>query len=353
MKKNYKVWDIKPLSDSSIEKKNLFLHLIEWAILAASSHNVQPWRFIIRPSQNIIDICVDEAGVLPVSDVKGRQAYISMGCAIENLLFAAEYYGFVNQIEYFDGAPIYPLPIVRVRLEKDDKVKRKDKKFLEAIKNRRMNRKKFDPECSIPDKVLEQMREIAKNFGLTLDIITDNPTRFAIAEIQYVADKYVVAKTDFRKELSEFLLPNDTDKNRGMPGNTFGLSDEMALRIHKELKKDGIFDPYLATGFAASSRDGIKSSPAILVISVKNDNPEWWVKAGRVFQKIALLAEMYGLSISVQAAIVEVEMFNKMLGLRLKHLKLRPTVIFRMGYAKEESPHSPRVGVEEVAEVMR
>ena len=90
---NYRAWDIEPLKSETAAKKDLYLNLVGWAILAASTHNVQPWRFIVRLPENIIDISLDKTGILPVSDKTGRQAYISIGCAAENLLLAAEYYG--------------------------------------------------------------------------------------------------------------------------------------------------------------------------------------------------------------------------------------------------------------------
>lgn len=214
-----------------------------------------------------------------------------------------------------------------------------------------MSRGKFKPGLTVPKPVLEKLKKTVKEFNLSSNFITDALTRFFIAQIQYQADRIVVAWNDFRYELADYLLPNNTEKTRGMPGNTFGLSDEMAIRIHEELKKKGIFDADLAVGFAATNRDGIRSAPVICVIGVKKDEPEWWIKAGGAFQKSALLAEINGLSVAILASIVEVETFNKLMKARLGSGH-RPTVIFRMGYPIQEMPHSPRANVEEVTEVM-
>lgn len=350
MRSNYQAWDIEPLLSGSPAKEDLYRNLVGWAILAPNSHNVQPWRFILRPVENIIDVCLHGDGVLPASDKKGRQAYISIGCAIENILIAAEYYGVPVRVEYLGEQP-YPSPAVRLRLGRISKLTRGDPAFLNAIKTRRMNRSKYYSTRPVPESILERIHEITRAFRLVFNSITDKATRAAIAQFQYFADKTVVARTEFRHELACFMLPNDTREGKGMPGNTFGLNDDGALKLHGELKKDGPFDGYLAEGFTASSRDGIRSSPLLGVISVGSDRPEWWIKAGRAFQKIALLAEVNDLSIAMHAAIVEVEMFNKLLRARLKR-RQRPTVIFRVGYATEDRPHSPRVNVEEVVEVI-
>lgn len=342
---NYWAWDIEPLKSETAPKKDLYLNLVGWAILAASTHNVQPWRFIVRLPENIIDISLDKNGILPVSDKNSRQAHISIGCAAENLILAAKYYGLEPKVEYRGS-------VIRLVFN-DAKLKFGDPHFIQAMKKRRMNRGKFKPGLTVPKPVLGKISQSAKEFDLALNFITDTLTRFIIAQIQYKADRIVVAQNDFRYELASYLLPNDTEKTRGMPGSTFGLSDEMAIRIHEELKKKGTFDPDLAVGFAATNRDGIKSAPMICVISAKKDEPEWWVKAGRVFQRSALLAEISGLSVAILASIVEVEALNKAMKIRLRS-DYRPTVIFRMGYPiqVQEMPHSPRASVEEVAEVI-
>ena len=341
---NYRAWDINPFNLDAVTKRDLYLNLVGWAILAANTHNVQPWKFAVRLPENAIDISLDRAGVLPVSDKCGRQAHISIGCAMENLLLAAEYYGLKAEIES-------SLPTIRIIFKGAENQKIGASRFIQAMKKRKMNRGKFHPKLAVPQPILEAITQCAKEFGLTLNFITDALTRFAIAQIQYKADRIVVARNDFRHELASYLLPNNTEKTRGMPGSTFGLSDEMALRIHQELGKDGVFDADLATGFAATNRDGIKSAPVICVISVGKDEPEYWVKAGRAFQRSALLAEINGLSMAILASIVEVEALNRAMKIRLG-LNQRPTVIFRMGYPTKEAPHSPRAAPEEVAEVI-
>ena len=133
-----------------------------------------------------------------------------------------------------------------------------------------------------------------------------------------------------------------------MPGSTFGLSDEMAIRLCEELKKDGQFDSNLAVGFAAATRDGFKSAPLIGVISVDRDFWASRLMAGVFLQKIALIAERHGLGMSVNAALIETEVFNNALRARLLREE-RPTVVFRIGYPLEGRPHSPRLPAEFVA----
>lgn len=346
--KNYEAWNIEPLAAEKAVGKDLLKNLAGWAILAANSHNVQPWRFIGDSGKNAIEICVPAHAILPASDKKGRQAHISVGCALENLVLAASYYGLDSKIDYL-GPAVYPDPILRATFSGKINIRKEMEDFLAGIKKRKMNRGKYDSSRPLPVSLIAEAVEFAGSNGIKLDIITDAPTRIAISEIQYHADRAVVMFNDFRKELGGFLLPNDTDSKTGMPGNTFGLSKEMASHVHAELNKPGTFDPDLAAGFASSGRDGIRSAPALGIISVPEDSHEWWIKAGRVLERTAILAEINNMAIAVHAAMVEVGIFNAALKVRLGSFK-KPASIFRIGHPLEDRPHSPRQSVEEVFE---
>src|ERR1051326_3466942 len=65
--------------------------------LAASSHNTQPWKFYIDEAGMKLVLYLDKKLVLSVSDINGRQAVVSLGCALENIIVAAAYYGLKTQ----------------------------------------------------------------------------------------------------------------------------------------------------------------------------------------------------------------------------------------------------------------
>lgn len=341
---NYSSWGIKPLTKAPSSWEYFARHMIGWAILAANTHNAQPWRFAVL--DEAIQININPAGILPVSDVVGRQATISVGCAIENIIMAAEAYGLQFEVSIFN-AQDDPWPTGVIKFIDWRKASVVRSKIFSAIANRRINRGLYDPQKMVSPEVKEAAKREAKILNLRIDFVEDWPTKLAISEIQYFADKAVIAKTPFRNELGDWFLPNDGDRCDGMPGNTFGLSDEKSLQISKELKQAGPFDPDLAQGFSSSSRDGIASSPTIGIISVEEDIPYSWIAAGRLLQRILVSAETYSLSSAINAAIVEVEWFNKALRLRLKCMQ-RPTVIFRLGCARENRPHAPRMAPDKV-----
>lgn len=66
--------------------------LVRYAILAPSTHNTLPWSF--RIVGNGIDVFADRSRWLRVADPDQRELLLSVGCALENLVIAAEHFGF-------------------------------------------------------------------------------------------------------------------------------------------------------------------------------------------------------------------------------------------------------------------
>jgi nitroreductase len=69
--------------------------LVGKAVLAPSSHNTQPWFFLLGKPH--IDLLADRTRALPVNDPEDRELTISCGCALMNLLLAAAASG--HQVE--------------------------------------------------------------------------------------------------------------------------------------------------------------------------------------------------------------------------------------------------------------
>lgn len=74
------------------------IELVHYAIMAPSGHNTQPWKFRIQ--ENTISIFPDFSRRLPVVDPLDRELYISLGCALENLIVAAGHEGYRASVEH-------------------------------------------------------------------------------------------------------------------------------------------------------------------------------------------------------------------------------------------------------------
>src|SRR5690349_21257002 len=81
-------------SAHAAERLRFFL---QWAVLAPSRHNTQPWLFEIAGDE--LRVYADRARMLPVADPGGRQLLMSCGAAIANLRLAAAHFGHASSVE--------------------------------------------------------------------------------------------------------------------------------------------------------------------------------------------------------------------------------------------------------------
>lgn len=348
--------------------------------LAMNTHNCQPWAF--RPdaiSQSIKvyldkgkyyqqkEGIVDKRRVLPESDKSGRQSCISVGCAIGNIKAASRYFGLAvnEQIPEKQKEDVKPIlepdekelryvKLAELRLYTDQKPEQVvNRKLFESIFTRRVTRAEYISNLHIDNSIVEQLRESAERNEATLTLLaTDNlfdRTRIqVIAQAQLQADTYVVNDDSFRNELGKWFKLNDTVSFLGMPGDTFGLPNEQTLEAYEGLTGTTEQKVEDLAGFAVMGKKGIESSPLVGIISVKDDTPEQWIKAGINLQEIALIMEANQLSLTVHAGLAEVDWVSRSI---IKPLTLKgekPVILFRAGKSIESRPHSPRLPFNEV-----
>ncbi len=362
MNKNYESWSVRRSPDdfNNLETKEKLKYLCLLAHLAPSSHNTQPWRFFIDESSPSITVYLDRKFVLPASDVDGRQALVSVGCAIENLICSAAYFGFKSTTELltannntakpFSESESRLTPLAKITVKKTEPNIDLEKIRL-AIFNRKIIRAEYDPQKQIPENILQSIQNFADGEIAKLHIITDGIRKLGIAEFQAQADGFVINSPKFSKELGDWLLPNNTDSFMGMPGIGFGLLDDQALRMHRGLLGETPLQPEDGLKFATAGKIGLEKSPAIAVITTKKDDMEHWIAAGRLFERIFLELTSRGICVAMHAGITEVALIKKIFSMTFGTMR-HVTVLFRMGYAKNENdalrPHTPRLPLSEV-----
>jgi nitroreductase len=89
--------------------------LIEAAIAAPSIHNSQPWQFVARPGDRVIEIYADPARTLRRGDPHGRAVHIACGSALFNLRLAIARAGH-QPVARLLPSPRDPLLLASVRL---------------------------------------------------------------------------------------------------------------------------------------------------------------------------------------------------------------------------------------------
>lgn len=347
----HKAWKIKiltPQEYKSLAEFEKMTYLAAWGLIAPTTHNTVPEKFKISNSGQIT-LMLDRNLILPESDKEGRQAIISMGCVMENIIQAASAYGLKTdyQILEDDSSKVLPAdrpgitePVPLVQMTIGGKTTEEiDKKTLNAILKRSVNRSEYSPHDKLPDTLEVKMQDTVREIGdeLNLHFITNKALIHAFATFQRQADTAAITRSNFRKELSEWLFANDNISNpRGMRGSEFGLNNDFSIEFTEKLKGVDEMTDIDISGFARGSQNAIESSPAICIISAKSDSIRNRISAGRGYENIALMLQKEGFSTAVHAALTEtgypqIRVISNIVRATILRTNNIPLVVFRAG----------------------
>lgn len=362
----WRVRRLEPAEFARLTVRDRLWHLAELSLLAPSSHNTVPVRYQLCEKRQELTFLLDRAAILRESDVLGRQATISLGCALENANLAARCYGLNARVTCGTpaSADLRPLSSQASRTEHpsegdrgrsvnvatltlSDPVEPLPASVLESMLARKVVRAEFDERVSVEADLAAQVVRVASALDPRIAVhwIGDAAGRAFIGKYQEVGDATVLNRPSFARELGEWLLPNDSDATVGMRGREFGLSDEAARRLSAGLVGRERLLPDELAGFAKAGTVLMRSASAIVVLGVSEDEVTQWVAAGRIYQRMALLLGEHGYRTALHAALVELEAPNQALRGRLR-TAARPTVVFRVGKPlrpeDDQRPHSAR-----------
>lgn len=320
--------------DGTPDEKILFL--LNYAILAPSSHNTQPWLFSIQGHQ--VDLIADLNRVLPICDPTNRELIMSCGAALHHLRVAARYHGYTSEIEYFPE-PDYQALLARFSLGAQVETHPETVLMFHSIEKRRTNRFPFAPD-PVPQPLLDVLTQLAEREGAWLQIFEDEESKFQIADLVAEADRAQWADKQFRRELANWLTPNKTGRRDGIPGYSQGLGD---LSSEAEAFMVRTFD--LGKGQAARHREIALHSPVLAVLGTANDDKAGWLAAGQALSAVLLRAQVEDVSASFLSQAIEVPSTRAALE-SLTACKGAPHLVLRLGFGREVRP-TPRRSLRE------
>lgn len=313
-------------TDADVAEQAAFL--LQYAVLAPSSHNSQPWAFTVRGAT--VDVHVDESRWLRVADPTKRELYLSVGCALENLLVAADHFGFGYTVTYLPEAD--ETVAARVYLHPDDPTAPTlDADLFAAIPMRRTNHQVFD-DRPVPDAVLDQFEATASDSGPDLRLVTDAATRRRVSELQTRADERQFDDPEYREELGYWI-------GSGALGASW-----LKARVGQ----------LVVTHLDIGDREGqknsrlVESAPVLALLVTDDDGREQQLRAGRLFERLALLAAAEGVAVHPMSQTLELPDIAAELGDTLGLEGATPQHLFRLGHAPTDETTTPRRPVEDV-----
>jgi nitroreductase len=267
-------------------------YLLRYATLAPSSHSTQPWRFSVV--QNTVELRSDLPSGPRGVDCGRRELDISLGCALENVLIAAERFGFGHEVLYpAEGRTGAPAASVTLLAEGTPSTCRPVELF-EAITTLRTNRGR-DEGRPVPAVEVALLRECAVDGGVGLFLTDDREIRRKVRELVLFADRQLVSNAAWRRDA------------------------------------------------AALAR-----APFVGLLHSSRDDRESRIRVGQSFERVRLVAARRGLSVQPLGQIVELPEVRGALRALLPDPDAYPQHPFSVGYGHRAARPAPRRQAEPV-----
>lgn len=334
VKSNYRAWHVSvQVPDTLQSDADKLAYIAQYAILAPSGHNSQPWKLTLVKDALIVDIhpshhlSGDGSGLLSV------EPYISIGTFLETFELAAAGLGHEISIELFPGNKhVARITLIGTLTPRHP--------LLSAIKTRVSNRHDFKT-TPVTSTALETLVG-SKLSGVATTQVTNREDIDFLAGQTEVAIAAIMSNPRYRYELSEWVRTNHTRKYDGMPGFTHGFGTVKSLLSKVAVRHAKGQGPQVA-----KSGRLIRSSGALVIVRCTDDSKESFINAGRLYARICIHAAETGLATSALGASVIDP--NTREGVK-DHFDLhdRPIYILRIGHPTVRARHSPRWPIEKI-----
>ena len=345
-------WQVSPEEfPSSASGRDKLLFLLNYAVLAPSILNSQPWQFEL--SHHAIALHVNPSRRLAIVDPDGRQSIISCGSALFNLRVAARAFGYEIDVS---GPPRKSGPTLIVKLQLKPLAtppSQLDLELRDAIPRRRTVRSAFEDK-PLGDELLRDLADAARKEGAECHFAQAPEQKRQVAELVAEAEQVHLRDPAFRNELRDWLMQRRGEGHHAMReiyarmGSPTGHTPEG--RDHPDL-----FTPTAAAaarqfanieGAAAGQRALVEASPAVALLTTADDTTASWLAAGQALQHMLLKATIAGVSASYLNPPIEIARLRPRLA-QAFGTRGKPQVLLRLGHGRAISP-TPRRPMSEV-----
>jgi len=326
----FEAWQVQeqdfPREGSPAEKLKF---LIRYAMLAPSGHNIQPWKFTVREDE--IYVLSDKTRWAKGIDPNQRELHIGIGCALENLLVAAEHFGYGHQVTYFPEAGREEL-VTRVKLTPDGQPSHyRDPSLFKAITARHTSRSTYNGQ-PLSKQDFDRLQNCCVEPGFWLYMTSDLEVREKVQELLIRGHVLSMGDPAFRKETAYWI-------GQGVFAFPRPLAKMMQFAF-----------PYTNVGWAMAPIDSrlVMTAPVWAVICSNVNNREAQVKTGQIFARFCLTATALGIRVHPMSPVVEYPELKVQVTQLLPKPEMIPQHAFRVGYAEPVKSPAPRRQLSEI-----
>jgi nitroreductase len=263
------------------------------ATLAPSGGNSQPWVF--TPGERCFSIGVDPSRSTTM-DVGLRGSFVAAGAALFNARVAAARHGVLGSIELVPHSKD-SLHVATVRLgdETDEELASHYESMLRRCTNRQPGRA-----VAIEGPQIAALEQAASSEGARVRLYCARDTVAEIGRLLGESDRLrYLSPTLHGEMMSELRWPGHDSLEVGLDVRTLELDSSDLAKLHVARRSD-VMECLAAWGGGEAlgevTRDRVRSSSAIAVVTVPDVQPARYVHGGSAVERLWVTAQEQGLS---------------------------------------------------------
>jgi hypothetical protein len=353
------------------------LSLVASAILAANPHNTQPWLFVV--SSGRIDLFAAISRNIGTIDPHLREMYEGLGCALENLVLAADAKGYAYNLKLMpnptSATHVASINLITNKENKNDRtasattttadssVKSEVLSLYNAIPQRHTNRGPYDKNRPVSLDILESLQGLSKTINpqrLAILWFTTDEERRKVGDLILQATQAIVADKQQSYDDFRWFRSNWQDIQTNKDGLTVDASGSpWYLNFLAKLLPPISNEEYSSSQLQLAKDTYTATAAAFWIIGVHDvfDNIQR-LEGGMFYQRMHLWATSNGLAMQPMNQMTERADRETSLGIKqtfgnaLNELIANPNwqalFTFRIGYPTTEGLSSPRRSVQQV-----
>jgi len=296
----------------------LATELTRYATLAPSSHNTQCWKF--RVARDSVTILPDFTRRCPAVDPDDHHLFVSLGCAAENLVQAANAAGLRGDVGFDVSRQDVPIRLESARVIESP--------LFKAIPDRQCTRGEFDGQA-IPAADLRLLEAAARSEQVDLLLLTDRGAMEQVLAHVVAGNTAQIADPAFLAELKAWIRFSEAAAVRSGDGLYAASSGNPTMPTWLGRRMFDIF-------FTAESENDkyarqMRSSAGVAVFVGRTADAGSWVDVGRCYQRFALQATALGIRNAMLNQPVEVAPLRTEFAGQLGIGGRRPDLVVRFG----------------------
>lgn len=299
--------------------------ILEYASLAPSGHNSQPWAVTLLNETEWL-IASDKKRWLPSVDAMNREVMLSLGAFIENLVIAASAFGFRAHVDIL-AATSFDRDVAKVTLER----KSPQQVSLKLISLRRTVKSNMLSKELVPSdvKVLEEQA------GEMLHYFPRGSRHAAFMEKEAIDNFKIQTENDkAQQELAGWIRFGNKDIRKNMDGITTQSMEIGGIAgwvVRNFMTPDDVMGRSFRQKGIEKTIEQAKQGAGWIVITSKTNSVADQIDAGRRFQRMALTAREKNIAIHPMTQALEEK--HGQSNIRKNHPPgMIPQFMLRVGY---------------------